>query len=81
MEALVNSRISPIRPQYRPQHCLSTSTFSLQLTKNSNGSRISIMNHPKSFTSVAASIQPVEASTLNRFNNTMPSQGYDKFLV
>ncbi|XP_031255545.1 phosphoserine phosphatase, chloroplastic-like [Pistacia vera] len=75
MEGLVNSRTTSIGPQYRQQHYLSVPPFSLQLTKNLNRSRISFMNnHPKSFTSVAASVQPVEASTLNRFNNTLPSQ-------
>ncbi|XP_044477175.1 phosphoserine phosphatase, chloroplastic-like [Mangifera indica] len=74
MEGLVHSRITPIPPHYRQQNCLSFPTFSLQLTNNSNSGRISVMNRPKSFSPIAASNQPVEASTLDRFNNTLPSQ-------
>lgn len=33
-----------------------------------------MMKHPKSFNSVVASVQPLEAST--RFDNTLPSKGY-----
>lgn len=34
-----------------------------------------VMGSPKSFNSVAASIQPVEDSVKGRFDNTLPSKG------
>ena len=34
-----------------------------------------VMGSPKSFNSVAASVQPVEDSATSRFDNTLPSKG------
>ncbi|KAJ4713196.1 Phosphoserine phosphatase chloroplastic [Melia azedarach] len=36
--------------------------------------KFGLLKHPKSFNPVAASVKPLEASTLGRFNNTSPSK-------
>ncbi|KAI9173675.1 hypothetical protein LWI28_004724 [Acer negundo] len=74
MEGLVSSRITPIRAHYRQQHSLFVPAFSLQLTNKFCRSKVWMMKHPKPFNSVVASVQPLEASTLGRFENTLPSK-------
>ncbi|KAH7550758.1 hypothetical protein JRO89_XS13G0263900 [Xanthoceras sorbifolium] len=73
MEGLVSSRITPIRAGYRQHHSLFVPALSLQLTNKFNRSQVWMMKHPKSFNSVVASVQPLEAST-GRFKNTLPSK-------
>ncbi|KAL5831343.1 hypothetical protein ACOSQ3_016774 [Xanthoceras sorbifolium] len=74
MEGLVSSRITPIHAGYRQHHSLFVPALSLQLTNKFNRSQVWMLKHPKSFNSVVASVQPLEASTLDRFENTLPSK-------
>lgn len=82
MEGLVSSQIiTPVHVHYKQQHSLFIPTFSLQLRKNWCRSQVRMLKHPRSFNPVAASVKPLEASTLGRFNNTSPSKGYHLFLM
>ncbi|KAB2020559.1 hypothetical protein ES319_D07G076800v1 [Gossypium barbadense] len=75
MEGLVNSRIIPIRTSCRRHYSVFLPTFSLQLrNKNLNKGQVWMMRRPKSLDSVAASIQPLEASTTGNTDNRQPSK-------
>ncbi|KDP31347.1 hypothetical protein JCGZ_11723 [Jatropha curcas] len=74
MEGLVHSRISPIHPTCRQYRSRFIPAFSLHLKRNLTGGRIGFMKHPQSLNSVTASVQPLEASSLSRFNNAVPSK-------
>ncbi|KAF5751104.1 phosphoserine phosphatase chloroplastic [Tripterygium wilfordii] len=74
MEALMGSRVTPIRVSSIPPRSPFLPPSFMNLKKNFNGSQVGAMRHPKSFNSIAISAQSLEASTLGRFNNTMPSK-------
>ncbi|KAB2073349.1 hypothetical protein E1A91_A07G077400v1 [Gossypium mustelinum] len=75
MEGLVNSRIIPIRASCRRHYSVFLPTFSLQLrNKNLNKGQVWMMRRPKSLDSIAASIQPLEASTTGNIDNRQPSK-------
>ncbi|KAK9278539.1 hypothetical protein L1049_028108 [Liquidambar formosana] len=74
MEGLISARITPIRMHCRPRHNPLAPTFALRLARKLYLSPIGMMKHPKSFNSVAASVQPLEASALDLFDNTLPSK-------
>lgn len=50
-------------------------TFSPRVTKRVFVGPVGIMNNPKSFNSIAGSVQPLEASAVDCFDNTLPSKG------
>lgn len=68
----MSARITPIRAQYRRHLYPLIPTIAPLLGRKLYTTPIG-MKHPKSFNSVAASIQPLEASALDRFDNTLPS--------
>ncbi|VVA27622.1 PREDICTED: phosphoserine phosphatase [Prunus dulcis] len=77
MEGLVGvSRVTPVRTHLRQKHLPFVPTSSLKFTKSSyrNRTRVGMNQHPKSPNPIAASIQPLEASALSRFDNTQPSK-------
>lgn len=78
MEGLVGaSRVTPVRNHLRQKHLPFVPTSSLKFTKSlyRNRTRVGMNQHPKSPNPIAASIQPLEASALSRFDNTQPSKG------
>lgn len=68
----MSARITPIRAQYRRHLYPLIPTIAPLLARKLYTTPIG-MKHPKSFNSVAASIQPLEALALDRFDNTLPS--------
>lgn len=74
MEALLSSRIIPIRASYRRYCSPSFPALSLRLNQSSHSGRVGMMKHPKSLNSVAASVKPLE-SILGHIDNTVPSKG------
>ncbi|CAL2262001.1 unnamed protein product [Prunus armeniaca] len=77
MEGLVGvSRVTPVRTHLGQKHLPFVPTSSLQFTKilYRNRTRVGMNQHPKSPNPIAASIQPLEASALSRFDNTQPSK-------
>ena len=76
MEGLISARISPVRAYCRQQYSCFVPKFIQTETKRVSVSPIGMMKQPKSLNSVAASVQPLEASTMGRFDNTVPSKGY-----
>ncbi|XP_021893283.1 phosphoserine phosphatase, chloroplastic [Carica papaya] len=73
MEALLSSRIIPIRASYRRYCSPSFPALSLRLNQSSHSGRVGMMKHPKSLNSVAASVKPLE-SILGHIDNTVPSK-------
>ncbi|BFG32886.1 hypothetical protein CerSpe_191600 [Prunus speciosa] len=77
MEGLVGaSRVTPVRTHLRQKQLPFVPTSSLQFMKSlyRNRTRVGMNKHPKSPNPIAASIQPLEASALSRFDNTQPSK-------
>ncbi|CAK7323400.1 unnamed protein product [Dovyalis caffra] len=74
MEGLVHSRINPIHATGRQYHSRLVPAFSVMLSKNFITSPVLSMKRHKSFNSVVASVQPLEASDLGHFDNTLPSK-------
>ncbi|KAM7279235.1 hypothetical protein ACFE04_006369 [Oxalis oulophora] len=74
MEGLVSSRITPIRAHCTRYQSPFRPTFILDFTKSVNKFQVGIMNQPKSFKSIAASVHPSEVSKLSHFDNTQPSK-------
>ncbi|KAK6250074.1 hypothetical protein QUC31_007549 [Theobroma cacao] len=74
MEGLATSRIISIQASRRQHYSAFLPTFSLQLRKISNRGQVWMMKRPKSFQSIAASVQPLEASTTGHFDNKQPSK-------
>ncbi|CAK9147968.1 unnamed protein product [Ilex paraguariensis] len=74
IEGLISARISPVRAYRRQQYSCFLPKFIQKATKRVSVSPIGRMEQPKSFNSVAASVQPLEASTMSRFDNTLPSK-------
>ncbi|XP_057950638.1 phosphoserine phosphatase, chloroplastic [Malania oleifera] len=74
MEGLMSARVASLHTNHIRHYCPSISIFTPQLTKKSYSSFVAMKKDPKSFNSVAASVQPLEASSLGRFNNTLPSK-------
>ncbi|KAK8515862.1 hypothetical protein V6N13_096807 [Hibiscus sabdariffa] len=74
MEGLVSSRVIPIQVSCRRYYSAFLPTFSLHLRKSLNKGQVWMMKHPKSLDSIAASIQPLEASTSGHFDNKQPSK-------
>lgn len=73
MEGLMRVRTNPIHLHCGRHHSPSLPAFpTLQLHKKFYRNSFGMMKHPKSFNSVVASVQPLEAST--RFDNTLPSK-------
>lgn len=70
----MRSQISPIGAHYKQHHSVFIPQFSLKLRTNLCRGQVGMMKHSKSFNSVAASVQPLEASALGRFENTLPSK-------
>lgn len=71
----MRSQIFPVGAHYKQQHSVFIPKFSLKLRTNLCRGRVGMMKHSKSFNSVAASVQPLEASALGRSENTLPSKG------
>ena len=66
---------NPIHLHCRRNHSSFLPAFSsLQLPKKLYTNSIGMMKPPKSFNSVVAAVQPLEAST--HFDNTLPTKGY-----
>ncbi|RVW32857.1 Phosphoserine phosphatase, chloroplastic [Vitis vinifera] len=75
MEGLMRVRTNPIHLHCGRHHSPSLPAFpTLQLHKKFYRNSFGMMKHPKSFNSVVASVQPLEAST--RFDNTLPSKDH-----
>ncbi|CAK9148332.1 unnamed protein product [Ilex paraguariensis] len=74
MEGLISPRISPVRAYCRQQYSCFVPKFIQTGTKRVSVSPIGMMKQPKSFNSVAASVQPLEASLMGGFDNTVPSK-------
>lgn len=76
MEGLASSRITPICAHSRQQASTFIPTFSLQPRKKFYINQIQMRKHTNGAIQVSASVQPLEASTKGRFENTTPSKGY-----
>ncbi|XP_021286442.1 phosphoserine phosphatase, chloroplastic [Herrania umbratica] len=74
MEGLAASRIISIQASCRRHYSAFLPTFSLQLRKISNRGQVWMMKRPKSLELIAASVQPLEASTTGHFDNMQPSK-------
>ena len=77
MEGLVDSsRITSIRTHFRQKNLAFVPTSTVQFTKSLYRNRnVGMEHHHKSLGPIAASIQPVEASSSSRFGNMLPSKG------
>lgn len=78
MEGLVDSsRITSIRTHFRQKNLAFVPTSTVQFTKSlhRNRNQVGMEHHHKSLGPIAASIQPVEASSSSRFGNMLPSKG------
>ncbi|XP_022769238.1 phosphoserine phosphatase, chloroplastic-like isoform X2 [Durio zibethinus] len=74
MEGLSISRIIPIQVSCK-RHCSAfLPTFSLHLRKNLSRGQVWMMKRPKSLDPIAASVQPLEASSIGHFDNKQPSK-------
>ncbi|KAM7509524.1 hypothetical protein LguiA_019977 [Lonicera macranthoides] len=71
---LVSARINPIRAYYRNPQSRFIPTHTLLGVKRVYVSPIGLIRKTKSSNNVAASVQPLEASALDRFDNTLPSK-------
>lgn len=71
----MRSQITPIGAHYKQHHSVFIPKLSLKLRTNLCRSRVGMIKHSQSFNSVSASVQPLEASALGRFENTLPSKG------
>lgn len=67
-------RINPIRAYYRHQRSPHTLAFTRPLMKKVYSSPIGLMRSTKSLSFISASVESLEASTLDRFDNTLPSK-------
>ncbi|XP_022886061.1 phosphoserine phosphatase, chloroplastic-like isoform X5 [Olea europaea var. sylvestris] len=77
MELLMSARvkISPMLSCHcKQQNSNFVPTFSPRVTKRVFVGPVGIMNNPKSFNSIAGSVQPLEASAVDCFDNTLPSK-------
>ncbi|KAL3515720.1 hypothetical protein ACH5RR_022622 [Cinchona calisaya] len=74
MEGLISSRANPIRPYYVQENFLFLPKASLRLKTIGFCNKLEIMRNPKPFTSINASLHPLEASKENQFHNTLPSK-------
>uniref|UniRef100_A0A2P2K378 phosphoserine phosphatase n=1 Tax=Rhizophora mucronata TaxID=61149 RepID=A0A2P2K378_RHIMU len=78
MEGLVHSQVNPNNPicgSFRQYRLAFLPALSIHLTKSLTRSCSLTMKHLQSFSPVAASIQPSQASKLGHFDNTLPSKG------
>lgn len=74
MEGLVGSQMTPISVYCKQRSSPFLPVFSPRYTRKFNLSRIGMNNPPKSLNSIAASVQPLEASKLGHLSNTLPSK-------
>ncbi|KAE8124447.1 hypothetical protein FH972_019332 [Carpinus fangiana] len=74
MERLVSSQTAPISAQCRQHSSPFLPAFSHRFTRKLNISHIGMNKSPKSLKSIAASVQPLEASKLGHSSNTLPSK-------
>ncbi|KAF9671473.1 hypothetical protein SADUNF_Sadunf12G0051400 [Salix dunnii] len=74
MEGLVHSRFNPIHATRIHYRSRLIPTFSILFSKNFTKTPVLFMKGHQSFNSVVASVQPLEASGLGRFDNTLPSK-------
>ncbi|XP_059642200.1 phosphoserine phosphatase, chloroplastic [Cornus florida] len=74
MEGLMSARINPNYAYCRRHQSPFIPSFTAQLAKKVYVSPIGMMKQPKPFNSVAASVQPLEASALGPLDNTLPSR-------
>lgn len=74
MEGLISARIVPVRTYCREHHYHSVPTFAPRLVNKFNSFPIGMMKNPKSFNTVVPLVQPLEASALGHFDNTLPTK-------
>ncbi|KAL3513043.1 hypothetical protein ACH5RR_025760 [Cinchona calisaya] len=74
MEGLISARANPIRPYCVQENSLFLPKTSLRLKTIGFHNKLEIMRNPKAFTSINASVQPLEASKEDQFHNTLPSK-------
>ncbi|KAF7806257.1 Phosphoserine phosphatase, chloroplastic [Senna tora] len=74
MEGLVSYKINPVCGCSRKYKSRFLPTSTLYLRKNTDGIRIATMNQSISFNVMAASVQPVGASKVGHYENTLPSK-------
>ncbi|KAK4776728.1 hypothetical protein SAY86_005416 [Trapa natans] len=72
MEALLSSRITPIRNYWKPYQAPSRRAFLLRSMNTSQRSPAGMIICSKPHVTVTASTQPVQAETMDRFDNTSP---------
>lgn len=77
MEGLVHSQINPIPATCRRYRSRFVPALSLQLKNNVISGGILLMKSPHYCNSITASAQPLKASSLSHFNNTLPSKGHN----
>lgn len=70
----MHSRINPIYATHRRYSSCFVPALSVQLKRNWGRTPILFMEHQGSFNSVIASVQSLEASTSDHFNNKVPSK-------
>lgn len=70
----MHSRINPIHATRKQYHSRLVPAFSLFLSKNFTKTPVLFMKGHRSFNSVVASVQPLDASGLGHFDNTLPSK-------
>ncbi|KAF8389942.1 hypothetical protein HHK36_024461 [Tetracentron sinense] len=74
MEGLMSGRIALISPHCSRHHSPHVPTFPLRLVKNLYKNPLWMMRQFKPFTSVAASVPPLQASVPAHFDNALPSK-------
>lgn len=75
MEGLISARVNPVSASSIQEKSVFLPKFSSRAKKIYFGCKIKMMKNPKSFTLVAASVQPQEASKPGSSNNKLPSKG------
>ncbi|KAJ6359000.1 hypothetical protein OIU76_000676 [Salix suchowensis] len=74
MEGLVHSRFNPVHATRIHYHSRLIPAFSILFSKNFTKTPVLFMKGHRSFNSVVTSVQPLEASGLGHFDNTLPSK-------
>ncbi|XP_027156042.1 phosphoserine phosphatase, chloroplastic-like isoform X2 [Coffea eugenioides] len=74
MEGLISAQLNPIRTYSTQESFVFSPTFSLRIKTIGFGNKFKAMRNLKSYTSINASVQPLEASKEDQFNKALPSK-------
>ncbi|XP_027089156.1 phosphoserine phosphatase, chloroplastic-like isoform X3 [Coffea arabica] len=74
MEGLISAQLNPIHTYSTQESFVFSPTFSLRIKTIGFGNKFKAMRNLKSYTSINASVQPLEASKEDQFNKALPSK-------